>query len=168
MKPEQPENCRQIEDMLVEYADGQLAQDRTDAVAEHLDNCPDCRQKVDALKKSLTLTRVIWQNNLQPKPAKKPLLLRWAISGSVAAAVLLLAGLFLLFGTDTQQPQPIPTLAQIEREINHAAIAAKLLAVAEIISKNPDSEQIVQKEYRYIVKAYPNTAAAKKVKTLIK
>ncbi len=59
-------------------------------------------------------------------------------------------------------------MAQIERQINHAGIAAKHLAAAQQLKKYPDGETMVQNQYRYIVKTYPNTTAAAKAKLLIR
>ena len=52
--------CKNIEDMLVDYADGGLSRSDASKVAEHLARCEDCRTLLDGLRKSLELTGVIW------------------------------------------------------------------------------------------------------------
>jgi len=177
MENNNSENCKRIEDLLIDYADNQLAPDESSKVAEHLSLCSNCRLKVEALNKSLMLTRVIFQDNLSQiediqLPVSKSTKIKWIRPMAAAAAVLLAAGLFLIF--QTHQTAPIEQLITassidtIEREINQAAIAAKLLATADLLTKYPDNQNIVQNQYNHIVKTYPNTSAAQKAKLLIK
>ncbi len=166
--------CKQIEGLLIDYADNQLSVSESGRVKGHLSNCPDCSQKLEALQQSLSLTQSLWQQNLSKIddikiPAAKRARLKWP--WPAAAAILLTAGIFAIFSTETapiEPPQPLLTLAQIERDINRAGIAAKHLAAAEQLKKYPDGETMVQNQYRYIAKAYPNTTAAVKAKLLIK
>ena len=177
MENNNSENCKRIEGFLIDYADKQLRPDESSKVAEHLSFCSNCRLKVEALNKSLILTRVIFEDNLSQiediqLPVAKRTKIKWTRPTAVAAAVLFVAGLVLIF--QTQQTEPIEqtitasSLDSIERQINQAAIAAKLLATADLLAKYPDSQNIVQKQYYHIVETYPNTSAAEKAKLLIK
>ncbi len=177
MENNNSENCKRIEDLLIDYADNQLPPDESSKVAEHLSFCLNCRLKVEALNKSLILTRIIFQDNLSQiediqLPVAKSTKIKWIRPTAVAAAVLFVAGLVLMF--QTHQTAPIEqtltasSFDTIEREINHATIAAKLLATADLMTKYPDNQNIVQNQYYHIVETYPNTSAAEKAKLLIK
>jgi predicted anti-sigma-YlaC factor YlaD len=58
------ESCKEIADMLVDYADGQLSGERSSRVAEHLGECSDCRELLRGLRESLDLAQVIWLDSL--------------------------------------------------------------------------------------------------------
>jgi predicted anti-sigma-YlaC factor YlaD len=177
MENKTKENCEQLEDLLVDYADDQLDPDECSTVAGHLRSCSNCRAKVGALNKSLELTRIIFQDNLSqiddtgPAVAKSGKI-KWKRLAWAAAAVLLAAGGLLTF--HAQQTRPVEqtitasSIEEIDREINRALIAAKLLATAELMAESADNQNMVQKQYYHIAKTYPNTAAAQKAKLLIK
>jgi len=59
------------------------------------------------------------------------------------------------------------SFADIERRITESASAARLLAAAELLAEYPDAQSIVKEQYRYIVEAYPETAAAAEAKSKI-
>ncbi|MGI6785090.1 MAG: mycothiol system anti-sigma-R factor [Gleimia sp.] len=40
--------CEQLDKFLFEYTDGELDTDRTKSLEKHIDNCPYCRDRVDA------------------------------------------------------------------------------------------------------------------------
>ena len=177
MENNNSENCKRIEDLLIDYADNQLPPDESSKVAEHLSFCLNCRLKVEALNKSLILTRIIFQDNLSQiediqLPVARSTKIKWIRPAAVAAAVLFVAGLVLMFQThqteSIEQTLTASSIDTIEREINQATIAAKLLATAELLTKYPDNQNIVQNQYYHIVKTYPNTSAAEKAKLLIK
>ncbi|MHC4739684.1 MAG: zf-HC2 domain-containing protein [Planctomycetota bacterium] len=177
MENNNSENCKRIEDLLIDYADKQLPPDESSKVAEHLSFCLNCRLKVEALNKSLILSRVIFEDNLSQiediqLPVAKRTRIKWIRPIAVAAAVLFVASLFLIF--QTQQTAPVEqtttasSLDSIECQINQAAIAAKLLATADLLTKYPDNQNIVQNQYYHIIETYPNTSAAEKAKLLVK
>lgn len=177
MENNNSENCKRIEGLLIDYADNQLPPDESSKVAEHLSFCLNCRLKVEALNKSIILTRIIFQDNLSQiediqLPVAKSTKIKWIRPTAVAAAVLFVAGLVLMFQThqteSIEQTLTAYSFDSIEREINQATIAAKLLATADLLTKYPDNQNIVQNQYYHIVETYPNTSAAKKAKLLIK
>jgi len=57
-------SCEKTEEMLVDYADGQLSPGESNKVAEHLEECESCRKILAALNKSLELAGVIWTDGL--------------------------------------------------------------------------------------------------------
>jgi hypothetical protein len=54
--------CQEINELLVDYADGELSGDIAAEVAEHLAQCPACQAKVKALTRSLAAAQAIWQD----------------------------------------------------------------------------------------------------------
>jgi predicted anti-sigma-YlaC factor YlaD len=49
--------CKEIEKLLSDFLDRELAVGQCLAVEEHLDSCPDCRQAADTLKKTIEICR---------------------------------------------------------------------------------------------------------------
>jgi len=82
-------SCEDIEQMLVDYADGQLSQSDSNKVAEHLATCEQCRRMHNALQKSLELAGVIWADSLSETenihiPAAKSRNIRWSRYTAIA------------------------------------------------------------------------------------
>ena len=160
--------CSHIEDSLADYADEQLSASESSKIAQHLKACSDCRIKVEALRKSLAVTQIIWADSLSqiddiPLPGPKRTKSGWIWPTAVAATVLFAAGLLLIVFTQITRVDPItqfPTAAQIDREINRVDIAAKLLAAADLLTKHPDAENALHHQYRHIIEIYPDTPAA--------
>jgi anti-sigma factor RsiW len=161
------------EDLLIDYADHQLSPDKASQVFEHLTGCAQCRVKVKALQESLALTCEIWQDKREqldditvPMAASTSRRFPW--KWIPAAAVILLGiGLFWVLheqAPSSEQMQPDLVLKQIERDINQATMAAKLLAATELMAKYPDDQENLQCQYRHIIEGYPHTPAAQKAK----
>jgi len=166
-------SCKDIEEMLIDYADGQLSPGDTSTVTEHLARCESCRKIHDALQKSLELAGVIWADaNTETEniriPAVKLRKIRWSRYAAVAAGILLLATASVVWRTSVKPEVTEPTFAEIERKIAESGSAARLLAAAELLGDNPETETIVKQQYQHIVETYPETAAAAKAKLRIK
>jgi predicted anti-sigma-YlaC factor YlaD len=164
--------CKDIEQMLVDYADRQLSPIDSNKVAAHLAKCKQCKKLMDALQKSLELTGVIWADSLAETenirtPAAKTRKIRWPRYAAIAASILLVTT-SVVWHTLTRPRASQLTLAEIERKITESGSAARLLAAAEMLSNNPTAEAIVKQQYQYIVEAYPETTAAAKAKLRIK
>jgi predicted anti-sigma-YlaC factor YlaD len=162
--------CKEIKEMLVDYADGQLSQSDSSKVAEHLAQCENCRSLHSGLQKSLDLAGVIWANSLLEIEnigikAIKTRKIHWYRYAAIAASILLVATASVVWHTLTRPKGSELTFAEIERKITESGSAARLLAAAELLSKYPEAETIVKQQYRYIVERYPETLAAAKVKT---
>jgi len=165
-------SCKEVKEMLVDYADGQLSQSDSSKVAEHLSKCQECRTVLDALQKSLELVGVIWADSLAETdniriPFIKTRKIRWPRYAAIAASILLVAIASIVWHTSTQPKASELTFAEIERKITESGSAARLLAAAELLSDNPEAETIVKQQYQYIVEAYPETTAAAKAKSRI-
>ncbi|MGB2865166.1 MAG: zf-HC2 domain-containing protein [Sedimentisphaerales bacterium] len=166
-------SCEDIEQMLVDYADGQLSQNDSSKVAEHLAKCEYCRRMHNALRKSLELAGFIWADSLAETenigiPAAKTRKIRWPRYAAIAASILLAATASVVWHTLTRPKVNELTFAEIERKITESGSAARLLAAAEMLSDNPEAETIVKQQYQHIVETYPETAAATKAKLRIR
>ena len=164
--------CENIEQMLVDYADGQLSPSDSSKVAEHLATCEHCRKMLNGLQKSLELAGIIWADahteteNIRI-PAAKNRKLPWFRYAAIAASILMVATTSIVWHTLIRPKGSDLTLAEIEREIIESASAARLLAATELLSKHAEAETIVKQQYRNIIETYPETAAAVKAKSKI-
>ncbi len=177
-------NCKEIEGLLVDYADGEIAADDRICVDEHLTACGHCRDKVEDLRRSLSLAGIIFDDGAAENEAIEiPTTATKRNAGffgrfnrlAAAASVLLAFGLFaaVYFGNEPAEritsgrgtnikPHPTAemTLAEIKRDIAECGQAAKLLAAANMLSKNENLKEIALQQYKYIVDMYPHTSAA--------
>ncbi|UCG59634.1 MAG: zf-HC2 domain-containing protein [Phycisphaerales bacterium] len=166
-------SCEEIAGLLVDYADGQLSPEDSGKVAEHLAGCAACRAIVKGLHKSLELSNIIWQDNLEqaqnlPIPIAQTAAKRhWAGYAAVAAAILVFVTASVVRYLVRGPGEHGPSLAEIERRVIDEGTAAKLLAAAELLAGKSYANGLVKSQYRYIVDNYPHTQAAAKVKTLI-
>lgn len=162
-------SCKDIEQMLIDYADEQLPPDDSNKVAGHLAKCEKCQKLLDALQKSLELAGVIWADSLTEIeniriPAVKTRKIHWTRYTAIAASILVVATTSIVWHTLTRPKVSELTFAEIERKISESGSAARLLAAAELLSDNPNAQTIVKQQYQYIVETYPGTAASAKAK----
>jgi len=166
-------SCEYIKEMLVDYADGRLSPVESNEVATHLAKCENCRRMLDALRKSLELAGVIWQDGLAQTNAiripisRKTRKLRWLRYAAIAASILLVVAASVVWRVLLRPTEAEPTFAEIERKIIESGNAARLLAAAELLSKYPEAETIVKRQYQHIIETYPETSAAAKAKLRI-
>lgn len=167
--------CKAIEERLVDYTDDLLDSEACQAITEHLGQCEACQRRAAALKKSLALTRVIWQDvqeQHQGKPVARrffgPQTRRWALRGTAAAAIVFLASLVSL---QHRPPHPAPpplTAEHVEMQIEVEASAARLLATAKLLDRKPHAQALAQKQYQYILDHYPTTRAGIQTETQLR
>ena len=165
--------CKDIEQMLVDYADGQLSPSVSNKVAEHLAQCKECRNILYALQKSLDLASVIWADGLEETaniriPAAKIRKNRWPRYTTIAASILLVIITYIVWQTLTRPTEARPTFAEIEREIIDEGTAARLLAATDMLASKPHTNGLIKNQYEYIVVHYPNTKAAATAKIRIR
>jgi anti-sigma factor RsiW len=168
------ESCEQIEKLLVDYADGELSPSESSQVAEHLSKCEHCMVTLKALQRSLELAGMVWADGLeeiqnvgvpQTRVAGR---FKWRRYAAVAACILLVAGIWVLWRTPTRPQQAAPTFAEIKQEIEDSGRAARLLAAAELLAGYPDTQKFVNNQYCYIVEMYPQTPAAAQARLRIR
>lgn len=168
-------SCKKIEEMLVDYADGQLSPDDSSEVAEHLAQCETCHEVLDALKKSLELASFIWNDSLAETEnirisisckIRKTSRLRYA---AIAASILLVVSAFVVWRAlvTPVEVQKESSFAEIEHKIMDEGTSARLLAATDLLADKPNTEELTKKQYEYIVDRYPNTKAAETAKTKI-
>jgi len=155
-----------IEQMLIDYADGQLSPGDSNMVAEHLAQCEACRKALDALQKSIELTGVIWADSLaEAENIRIPISCkvrkrRWRRYAAIAASILLVVTASIMWRTLVRPTEAEPTFAEIERKIIDESTAAKLLAATDLLAGKPYAKTLIKNQYEYIVDRYPNTNAA--------
>ncbi|MFW5988586.1 MAG: DUF4349 domain-containing protein [bacterium] len=99
-------NCRQVNELLSSYIDGELRPEEMEGISEHLEKCSDCQKEYEALYQTVNQLRNM--NDLEPpadfhdrfvnrlsKEKKKPLFTYWKSIGAAAAVLLIL---FVGFG----------------------------------------------------------------------
>lgn len=167
-------SCKEVERMLVDYADGRLSADESSKVAAHLAKCEDCRRILAALQRSLELASVIWEDGLAETEAiripvpKKVRKFHWPGYAAIAAGILLVVAISGVWRVLLRPTEKEPTFAEIERRITESYSAARLLAAVDLLAGYPDAENIAERQYRYIVETYPQTPAAAEAKLRIK
>lgn len=117
--------CEDIRDLLVDFADGELAPEAANRVARHAEVCPPCAARVEALRRSLFLAGRVWDADratqsdalpdVRPGRSKGPSLMRAALA--VAAMIALAVAAW----TQLRAPATDPT-APVES--HHGGIAA--------------------------------------------
>jgi predicted anti-sigma-YlaC factor YlaD len=158
-------SCKDIEQMLVDYADGRLSESDSSKVAEHLAECEECRKLLAALQKSLKLAGIIWADGLAetknisiaPTKTRK---IHWSRYAAIAASILLAVTVSIVWHTLTRPKVNELTFAEIERKINESGSAAQLLAATELLAEQSNAQALIQQQYRYIVERYPETSSA--------
>jgi anti-sigma factor RsiW len=167
-------SCKEVERMLVDYADGRLSTGESRKVASHLAKCEDCRRILAALQRSLELAGVIWEDGLAETKAvripvpRKTAAPHWLRYAAIAAGILLVVTISGVWRVLVRPTEKEPAFAEIERRISESYSAARLLAAADFLAGCPDVENIAERQYRYIVETYPQTPAAAEAKLRIK
>ncbi len=162
--------CEELKDKIVDYVDGELPQDEAQVAAGHLAECDHCRQTAEALRRSLGLAKVLWNDNLAEPVVAAPArhvqkLPRRSFYVVAAAAGIVLATTSSLFIFFQRPPRPRPvTFEEVQRQIARAGMAAELLAATRIVAQCADTESIVEQQYRYILREYADTPAAEDIK----
>lgn len=154
-------SCKEIGDLLVDYADDELSEQDSQAVTKHLTECPACREIVKGLERSLHLARVIWLDNLEA-PRTTPVhryVTGWWRYAAAAAVFLMIAGA-TIFTSIHRSARPDAAYARIEQHVTSVATAARLLAATQILAQCEGTESIVQEQCRYILRNYADTPAA--------
>jgi len=164
------QTCQVVsKERLVAYADGDVSPGEAEHIAKHIATCPECHALSEALNRSLQITQVIWQTGEARWPETqsfdefraKRRSFRKVIA--VAASILLLFGVGLLWQLLTQSSEP--TAADIEIIANRTAVAAQMLAVANLLGSQPAGQEYAVKRYNYIIDSFPGmeeSAQAKK------
>ena len=153
--------CEEIRDLLVDYADGELAERDSQQVTEHLAECRACRQTVRSLERSLHLAKAVWLDNLEaPRTiSAHRYVTGWWRYAAVAAVFLIIASVPIF--TSIRRPVgPDTAYARIEQHVTSVATAARLLAATQILAQCEGTESIVEEQYRYILDHYADTPAA--------
>ncbi len=160
--------CKKYTGRIVDYVDGELPEDETQRMAQHLTGCERCRRTAQALERSLGLARVIWSANLgdsespaQSEPARRSRRIRFY---AIAAGTLVAASVLMV--TMPKRPQehvPVP-FEEVEQQIARAGAAAELLAATQILARCEGTEAVVERQYQFILQEYAGTPAAEAIR----
>jgi anti-sigma factor RsiW len=158
------------QEQLVAFADGELSPGEAAEVSEHLNKCEDCRAMVEALRKSLEIVRDSWAqehenwaNDFVPRLGRRRALRFTA----VAASILLVVGLGLIWRMASESEVP-RTQAQLEQLVMREGIAAQMLAVGDLLAKQPGGRDYARERYKEIIKSFSHTVYAEQAKLRIK
>jgi anti-sigma factor RsiW len=161
--------CREFEDRIVDYVDGELPEAEAQAVTRHLAACEPCRRTAEALTRSLGLAKVLWSDNLDDRGASTrsaavPRFHRIRVY-AVAASVLIAASvLAFTFSNHFLSRSPV-SFDVVEQQVTRAGTAAELLAATRLVAQCEGTESIVEQQYRYILREYADTPAAESIRT---
>jgi len=164
-------SCQDVDELLVAYADGELAAEPAERASAHLATCEKCRCKLAALERSLELAKAVWKESAEAlaAPATEPVRRRprW-IKAAAAACIVLAVGLAVLWlatGPESRppglQPDPRHSAAGVQAMIQREEASARLAASARILSLQPGAEQAAEDAYRYLASAYSDTPAGR-------
>lgn len=163
--------CDKIsQEQLVAFADGELSASEAAGVSEHVNQCEECRVMVAALQKSLEIVRDSWaqEHAKWPKDFEPRLQRRRVLRfGAIAASILLLVGLGLIWRMASEPGKP-QTQAQIEQIVMQEGIAAQMLAVGDLLAKQPGGREYARERYKEIIKSFSHTVYAEQAKLRIK
>ncbi len=158
------DHCPNLSDeKLAAFIGGQLSEEQRAQVQRHLEQCPACQDMADALTQSLDLLQSQWQDQQQawnqqhgdfkaPRPSRSR---RWLTA--VAAMLVLALGLRLWW------PQTEVTITEesldpttLHLELERAAVAAQLLAAADLLAQQPGGKPYAIKRYQYVMQQFPH------------
>jgi predicted anti-sigma-YlaC factor YlaD len=167
--------CNDIQEMLVDYADGLLGQAESKEVVHHLAECDDCRKLLAVLQKSLECAKIVWEDGLNEAQAiktpgiPKTFKVHWLRYAAVAASIMIITAVSVLWCSSNKPKEKPPELSfeEIEKNINDAGDAARLLAATQLLANSPQDKEFVEQQYRNIVERYPKTSVAERMKSKI-
>jgi len=91
------DKCEYIQDMLVEYADGELSADKEQSVRQHLAQCENCQAELKRLEDSLELARSVWNEQMQETKTTRSRSTKWVKYGIPAAAAVLMVTALMIW-----------------------------------------------------------------------
>jgi anti-sigma factor RsiW len=172
--------CQDISyETLVAYADGELSPAEAEQIIKHIARCESCKTMSSALQRSLQVTQVIWQNDEARWPKKhsfkRLISSRWLVRrlAAVAASILLVFGVGVmrrvLYRPSEQirsiRPEPAAAeIDEIEIEVHLSAVAAQMLAVADMLAAQPGGQEYAEKRYTYVINSFPGRDESEQAK----
>ena len=113
--------CEDIQNILVDYADGGLSPEQSNDVEAHLERCENCRKLLEALQKSLELATVIWEDGLKDTESvkiptrPKTVKIHWFRYAAVAASILIVVTTSVVWRSFNKPKETELSFEEIER-----------------------------------------------------
>jgi len=158
------------QEKLVAFADGELSASEAVEVSEHVSQCESCRAMVQALEQSLEIVKASWDQQHAGWPKWRVRSRRW-LTVRVAAGILLLVGLGLVWQAVSERSEPVSTMervAQLKHAVLREGAAAQMLAVADLLAGQPGGREYARQRYSEIVRMYRNTEYAEQARLRMK
>ena len=151
------------DERLAAFCEGQSNEAERNRVQRHLERCPVCRETVAALTQSMDQLRDHWQRQEEAwrqrhggfKTPGSGMPRRWI--AAAAAGVLVASGLGIWWprpGVPVTEERFDPTV--LKRELDRAAVAAQLLAAADLLARQPGGRPYAVKRYQYVIRQFPD------------
>ena len=182
------QTCELINDLMVDFSDGELSESQSAIVEEHLLGCPLCRRELSLLEESLWQAKAIWEESASghmPGRVGGTSFARRRRTASLAAAavaiVVLAFGAWVVREFDWSEP-PVPpepvavivdsssptdsklALSDINAILANEAQAARLAASAELLSTVPSLEHYTKQAEEYLAANYANSRAGQRAR----
>jgi anti-sigma factor RsiW len=165
------EPCSAIEELLVDFGDGQLTDAQHRRVAEHLATCPDCAEELRLLTRSLELTLAAWQASLaragefernrsaadRARPRRHVVVtacvaagfLLWAVASTVWLVRQPRGGERPILAVAHDASLPASSAEEIDEFISRQARSARLAETVQLLASQPELEGYRLEAERY-------------------
>ncbi len=183
--------CISIEELLVAYSDGELPAVDVARVEAHVAGCPDCREELRALERSLEIAQSLWHESASSAsvpsagPARQSRRhLQMGVSLAACAALLAATVAYVLWPrdnpaavevADTKIPAPVATShvddpvledGEIEAAIARQERVARLQVSARLLATQPGLEKYRDRAERYLAETYGVSTLVAPIKPL--
>lgn len=174
------QTCKAIDELLVAYSDGELSGVDAGRVEAHLAGCPDCREELRVLGRSLEIARSVWREAAAsasvPRVAsidRSRRQFRIAACATACSLLLVMATVGYVLSSrgdpaavdfaDTTFPAPVeatrvddPVLEdeEIEAVIARQGRVARLQVSARLLATQPGLEEYRDRAQRYLADTY--------------
>lgn len=159
--------CEVSLEQLIDYADGVPKVTESERIKKHIANCPQCKETIDLLQRSMQAIIAVWQSNYESRKVSANVRMqkrRWL---QTAAACLLVAVGLSMFFLLKNAKNGSQLWSEIEKGFEGSRQAAEIMAATEILNNSGMNKTIGMEQYRYVAKVYGNTEAGKKAKEIL-
>ena len=165
--------CSAIQELLVDFTDGQLPRAQHRRVAEHLATCPDCEEELRLLRRSLEVTLATWQASLpivgafdksmsaseRARPRRHVAPIACVVAGFLLLTVASMAWLVqrpsigehpILKVTHDANLSQVPSTDEFDDFISRQTRSARLAEAVHLLASQPELEDYRLNAERYL------------------